>query len=48
MSFLKSTFIQIGEIFIYLAARFSNNNYKVNEVVVSHHKRLNGKSNYKF
>ena len=37
-----------GDFHRLLAARFSNNNYKVNEVVVSHHKRLNGKSNYGF
>ena len=29
-----------GDFHRLLAARFSNNNYKVNEVVVSHHKRL--------
>ena len=37
-----------GDFHRLLAARFSNNNYKVNEVVVSHHKRINGKSNYGF
>ena len=37
-----------GDFHRLLAARLSNNNYKVNEVVVSHHKRLNGKSNYGF
>ena len=37
-----------GDFHRLLAARFSNNNYKVNEVEVSHHKRINGKSNYGF
>ena len=37
-----------GDFHRLLAARFSNNNYNVNEVVVSHHKRINGKSNYGF
>ena len=37
-----------GDFHRLLAARFSNKNYKVNEVIISHSKRIHGKSNYGF
>ena len=37
-----------GDFHRLLAARFSNKNYKVNEVIVSHSERIYGKSNYGF